>query len=564
VTQVSSESSVTATSALSHGRSRGTIPVSLVALFVCAALFLFVSMGRAVGVYDEGIVLLGALRVLVGDLIHRDFRANYGPGQFYVLAALFSAISPTVLVERAWDTAIRAGVALLCYLIAARLSSRVFAALAYLASLIWLAGFGFPGYPVFPALLFTLASIYLLLPLYEGRFVAPGILTAGIAAGCGALFRYDLGLAAATAQALVTLAFLVSRPVAVQDRRQTSLKFTALYIGGLAIPIVPVAAAYLLLGALGDFWFDVVGGARYYAATRGLPFPSINITTVPGLYSTAVYLPILIWAAATFCIFSTRRGSGGAEPEVTARRRIGTNWAALQILVLAIVFFLKGCIRVSPIHMAPAILLSLLLLTVIAGPPLAKSRVAVALTRGSLLIAGCITIAPLLYALYRADTNLRWLIRESGLAASYGSCRPPPGLERLACMDFDHDALDAVRYVQSITKPGDPLFVGTGRHDKIYINDITFYFLAKRPTATKWHHFDPGLQTSATVQAKMVAELKAKKPPIIVRDSRFDSAMEPNASSKSSHVLILDQFIDANYRVAKNFGEIAVLTRVAD
>jgi len=224
----------------------------------------------------------------------------------------------------------------------------------YLASLIWLAGFGFPGYPVFPALLFTLASIYLLLPLYEGRFVAPGILTAGIATGCGALFRYDLGLAAATAQALVTLAFLVSRPVAVQDRRRTSLKFTALYTGGLAIPIVTVAAAYLLLGALGDFWFDIVGGAGYYAATRGLPFPSISITTVPGLYSTAVYLPI--WVAATFYIFSIRRGAGGAEPEVTAHQRIGTNWAALQILVLAIVFFLKGCIRVSPIHMAPAIL----------------------------------------------------------------------------------------------------------------------------------------------------------------------------------------------------------------
>ncbi len=41
--------------------------------------FLFASMSRAVKVYDEGLVLFGALRVSYGDVPYRDFYANYGP-----------------------------------------------------------------------------------------------------------------------------------------------------------------------------------------------------------------------------------------------------------------------------------------------------------------------------------------------------------------------------------------------------------------------------------------------------------------------------------------------------
>src|SRR5205814_1115966 len=118
---------------------------------------------------------------------------------------------------------------------------------------------------------------------------------------------------------------------------------------------------------------------QYYQATRGLPFPPISLTTSSGLYSTAVYLPIPIWAAATLYLFGTRRGIRAAEAEITAHQSRTRKWAVLQILVLSMLFFLKGCIRVSPIHMAPAILLSLLLATVIAGPLLARSRAAGAL-----------------------------------------------------------------------------------------------------------------------------------------------------------------------------------------
>jgi hypothetical protein len=42
---------------------------------------------------------------------------------------------------------------------------------------------------------------------------------------------------------------------------------------------------------------------------------------------------------------------------------------------------------------------------------------------------------------------------------------------------------------------------------------MMLYFVAKRPPVTKWDVFDPALQTTASIQNEMVAELESKKPP---------------------------------------------------
>lgn len=527
-------------------------------------------MRRTLNGYDEEIVLVGAMRVLAGDVIHRDFYANYGPAQFYVLSALFSLFGPMVLVERGWDLAIRAGTTILCYLLAARLANRSLAARVYLGSLIWLAALGFYGYTVFPALFFALVSIYMLLPLYEGRIVGPGILWAGIAAGVVALFRYDVGVAVAAAEALVALVFLLLQPALPPGtQRRRAARFILFYAAGCAIPTIPVATAYVMLGVTGDFWFDIVYfPTRYYAAMRSLPLPPIWLGSISGIYDASVYLPVVISIMAAFSLIGPNRRVGGAVGAEFVGWRHDRSWAVLQLLVLTIIFFLKGVVRVSPIQAALAIVLSLVLVAAIAGPQLARRENAEAIAAASLLVVGYITAAPLVMALAQASANLRWMAEQTASAgpngSGYGSCHPPPGLERLACLEASPATLDAVRYVEAITQPGDYLFVGAGRHDKIFANELSFYFLARRRPATKWHQFDPGLQNSVAVQTEMIAELKERKPPVIVLDAEFDTVNEPNASSHSSHVVVLDQFIGANYRVIKRFGDISVLTRVAD
>jgi hypothetical protein len=549
--------------------SRVAIAWLISALLICSATFLLVSMDRLVNVYDEGIALEGAARVLAGDVIHRDFYAVYGPGQFYVLAALFSIFSPSVLIERGWDIAIRVGTTILCGLVAARLASRFLAALVYLGSLIWLAALGFYGTPLFPSLFFALLSVYLLLPIYEGRFAALGIFSAGLAAAVVTLFRYDLGLDVAVAELSVAVTFLLLQPILPsQERRRHSIRLTVLYAAGFAIPTIPVTIAYVMLGLPSDFWFDTIYYAKnVYGPTRSLPFPEIELTGESGIYETAVYLPVVIWVASAICLLGPR--CNARQPTVALVAWDGDrSWAALQLLVMSILFFLNGLVRISPNHMTLATISSLVLLAVVAGPQLARRRVATVIAAGCLLVAGYFTAAPLAMAFARTTANLRWALRPpAGLrepASAYGSCHPPPGLERLACLDSGHANLDAVLFVQSLTKPDDYLFVGTGRHDKIFVNNVIFYFLAQRRPATKWYKFDPGVQTSDTIQKEMISELNAKKPPVIVLDSEFDLVMEPNASRNSSHVVVLDQFLRANYRQINKFGDVSVLARIAD
>jgi hypothetical protein len=145
--------------------------------------------------------------------------------------------------------------------------------------------------------------------------------------------------------------------------------------------------------------------------------------------------------------------------------------------------------------------------------------------------------------------------------ADGADCGVAPGLERMRCFEFDHDALQAVSYIQKVTKPGTPLFVGLGRHDKILLNDVAFYFLAGRPPATKWHHMDPGVQTTEPVQQEMVAELRAAAPPFIVLETTWDGANEPNGSAISSGVTVLDDYIRGEFSLVKTFRSVQVWAR---
>ena len=91
--------------------SNGGIAVVATLIFTCSFVFLAIAMNREVNlyevnVYDEALILVGAIRVANGAILHRDFYANDGPAQFYVLAGLFKMFGTSVLVERAWDAVV--------------------------------------------------------------------------------------------------------------------------------------------------------------------------------------------------------------------------------------------------------------------------------------------------------------------------------------------------------------------------------------------------------------------------------------------------------------------------
>lgn len=106
--------------------------------------------------------------------------------------------------------------------------------------------------------------------------------------------------------------------------------------------------------------------------------------------------------------------------------------------------------------------------------------------------------------------------------------------------------------------------MGNGRHDFAFGNDVLFYFLAERESATADHEFNPGVTTTAETQAAIIADLREREVRYVVRATLFDQIREPNASGESSGVFELDRFLEREYAPVARFGRYEVARRRAD
>jgi hypothetical protein len=84
-----------------------------------------------------------------------------------------------------------------------------------------------------------------------------------------------------------------------------------------------------------------------------------------------------------------------------------------------------------------------------------------------------------------------------------------------------------------------------------------------RMPATRWHHFDSGLQTSEPIQREMVGELESRKVRFVILETTWDGIAEPNGSGRSSGVRVLDDYLRGAYSAVAQFGDVYVLERKA-
>jgi len=127
------------------------------------------------------------------------------------------------------------------------------------------------------------------------------------------------------------------------------------------------------------------------------------------------------------------------------------------------------------------------------------------------------------------------------------------------CFEIKSADAETIRYVQQRTAPSDLVFVGLSRHDKIFINDVLLYFAMNRKPATRWYHYDPGLQTTEPIQRKMVRELQQAKPKLIVIEDIWADWREPNESAIPSGVTVLDDYIKSAFEPVATFGANTIL-----
>jgi hypothetical protein len=315
-----------------------------------------------------------------------------------------------------------------------------------------------------------------------------------------------------------------------------------------------------------------------------------------------IYLPIPaavlgIWAA----VLLTNEKSGIVAGQALLSQR---KWILIQLGIFSLLFFLRGsAVVVDPIHMAPANVPSLIIISLViwqisqysrgkdqtegSGPNgrnlrptvnpvgfvcfIVSTRTMSILCKlgfASLLI---ISLVPTMYVLSRFAENFAWATIGSTpgfldpLKMENVSCFPPPGLDRIRCFPIASERLEAIRYIQQHTAEDDAIFVGLDWHDNTQFVDILFYFASKRRSATKWYHFNPGVQDTREVQSEMIAELRMHRTRYIILSPQVDN-IEVSTSynwlyrgARSSGVTLLDQYIHSNYHVVASFGTTAIL-----
>jgi hypothetical protein len=525
-------------------------PATLAAAAAAVLVLQLGCMDTALLPYDEGIVLLGADRVLRGDVPYRDFWTLYGPATFYLPAAVFRLFGETVLVERLLDALFRTLIVAAAWSLVRRIASERIAWWVAGAELALLVGIRAYGAPVFPA---TAGALLALLALDRGlaRDARSLSAAAGAAAGAATLFRHDFGLYALIACATLFLPRAGGGPA---RRGPHAIAFAA----GLLVVVLPAAAALLAAVAPGTLVRDLLTiPLDVYPRVRSLPFPSPLALggTAPALWqleALVVYLPptILVVAAPVWW----RAARAGREDAQAAP-------LALAGMVLAALLYQKGLVRVSPLHVAPALIVSLPVFASI------LPRVRAAALRRALGATALVGIAALVG---------RALLLRSGAAddaaASVGTDAPHRALglawpetcraselPRLRCVRLDPAREAMARWLLEHGARNQRVYFGTGRHDKLLVGDTSLPFAAETVSPTRWHDLHPGIQTTREVQAEMVAELQAAPPRFVVIDRVWDDAEEPNESARSSGVTLLDDWLALHYRPVWRAAELSVL-----
>ncbi len=538
-------------------------------IFVASILLLALGMDLRPSVYDEGVILVGAMRVAAGEVPHSDFYTNYGPAQFYVIAALFKLFGQYAVVERAYDLLVRAMIVTVCYRLTGTCARPPIALVTAVTCGLWLFSIPFYGYPILPVVLLALISAALVLPVLAGRFSRWRVLAGGAAVGLSALFRYDVGFLIFVALGTVLTVSSVVRYDNSAHAPDQPVNKLMWYVLGVSMVFLPVAVCYLEVAPITAFVHDIVSyPVHYYALMRSLPFPGV-LQIFSSIENLAVYWPIIICCAAAYSLFLSRfdihrrnrpySESGGTEPL--------RDWLLIMLVILTAMLYLKGLVRVSVVHMLASIVPSLVLLAVLLERAWYQGYVA-------RIVIGMLCILCLISVLDASNTAGRSRIRAGSTmlaqvrvksafenVAGDSLCGTPSGLPRIQCLLLDVDRADAARFVIANTKSGERIFVGLTRHDKIFVNDNMMYFATGRLPATRWNQFDPGLQTRADVQSEIIAELQERSVRFVILESHWDFVVEPNDSARSSGVHMLDDFIRQHYQPVRTYGNVSVLIR---
>ena len=534
-----------------------TPPNAALAILFCTILLILLALIRIpLNVYDEGFAVFNAVRVMEGEVPYRDFWAIYPPGQLYLLAGVYRSFGISLLASRIYDVLVRFIFVIGFFLVARKITDPWPAYLSALAGGLVMASVGFFSYAVYPALAWGIFALWSTLKFAEtGRF--HWLVLSGVLAGISSFFRWDIGLCGIIG---LTAAVFLRQIILDWQSRPSFLQSLWSGVQIAARLLMPAGAAGLILyglvslnSGLGHVWDQVVWfpatglhDVRWLAYPRLLPALS-KVSDGWDYYSPWMewlrfYLPLAVYAVAILTLGYTllvRR------LELDAQR-----FGILAAMLFGLLAFAQALSRYDHMHALATGVFAFLVVIGLATQALRERA-------WKLLRMALIVLLPGVIAVYFTSTIDSFYHNMDNWSPT--SCYST--FPRASCAYVGENRQLAVDYVQAHTQRDDAIFVGNQRHDMVFVNDVGFYYLAGRPSATRYSELHPGVATTRPVQEEIIRELDSQQVQLLVLVDIWLS-QEPNGSAESSGVTELDDYIRSHYRRQVQFGEFQIWQRI--
>jgi hypothetical protein len=441
-----------------------------IAWFLGVGAFLVLAPGALFGLPD-GEFVVGATRVLAGEVPYRDFWTKCAPGSFYLVAAVFSVLGRELAFQALAACALWAActVAFFRLLRDAGVGRRVAVPCALLLALArWRTGVELSSFE--PAFLFVL--------LAWRRFLLGSPIRTGLLLGAAAVFQHDVAGCAAIGAVVATIL-----------ERGSPLRLV------LGFAAIGVPAALVVAWKCGEaVWQDLV------------------------LFPSADFLRALVRA----------HGLHAALAEVLLLGALAAGWqlrgkssrAAWLGLASTPILWIAAHVR-QDTHLlsmaAPAAVLLALAWETRALPRRALG-LAGSICALDLLLPSVLGMAAMARAIPRAEIlgipgTALLLVPES----TFVSTRP------------------LVAFVRANVPEDQPIYIGLERHDATVISKPILYFLCGRPPAVPWHELYPGVTDREDVQADMLGWIAGRNVVCIVlwkpagSNERLDAMRSPGS-----------------------------------
>ncbi|MDD5389269.1 MAG: hypothetical protein PHD37_07980 [Gallionellaceae bacterium] len=514
---------------------------------VLAALFLPPNL-IGLGIFDEGFIASGAMLVKDGKLPYRDFLSMYGPGQYYLTAAIYSMLGESLVFVHYLHVIVLTALGVTIYALAKRTSTGVGGPLLLLLGYAGIVLFAQPnvGYPAVTATVFLLFSALALGGCVD-TFRTNRLVPASCLIGMAGLFRWDFGVFGLLAIAL-TLTMVV-----MQERRNAagSTSILSWFIAALAPAIFIMAAIYVpfvILFSDPVRWLQEgpLFSLMEFSKWRNLEYvrpalwallksssPLTFETSILKLAYLGIPVVLVIGSIGTAAYYFAR------PPENKSDR----NRLVMLVYLAFLCLFLLNQMRVRPTlwqgfpAMAASLPLIALLLEYYKTIISRSKPLAVALNVTGFIIGALLFNTGLNRLFESSDKHLIALNtpRSSGI-------RVDPEMKLY---------VDMIKYVMDNTKPGEAIYSGVRDHSRLVYNDAMLYFLTDRPPADRFLELEPGISNTRKAQEEIINSIKQKNVRLIVLSDILSD--EPNNTSRSNGVSILDEFIRNNYHFDRSF-----------